>query len=350
MSPVGLPVPEDRIRPALLPTMKRMVVVILLTTVHVSSAENLTLSENLTGDTFWEAFVFFTDADPTHGFVDFVGKDEAMSSGLAGVNNQGQIFMNADSTNVSASTGRRSVRIASSKAYNKGLFVADLEHMPTGCGTWPAFWMVGDKWPSGGELDIIEGVDEQDAVVTTLHTSDGCDQSGEDPELFTGTWQYGIDREASNCFINAEGQWSNQGCGIGGAVGTMGSQFNDAGGGIFAALWDPTGDQSISTWFFPAGAEPNDLKANAPEPSTWGLPYARFALTDDACPPSHFSNMKLVFDLTFCGDWDGATYPQNCADEIQANQWPTTCEDFVANYPEEFEGARWLVNSIRVFE
>lgn len=42
-----------------------------------------------------------------------------------------------------------------------GISVIDLEHMPSGCGTWPAFWSVGPNWPSAGEIDIIEGVNRQ---------------------------------------------------------------------------------------------------------------------------------------------------------------------------------------------
>ncbi len=56
--------------------------------------------------------------------------------------------------------GRDSVRIASTTAYNEALFILDLQHMPEGCGTWPAFWTISrdGPWPHGGEIDIIEGV------------------------------------------------------------------------------------------------------------------------------------------------------------------------------------------------
>lgn len=49
-----------------------------------------------------------------------------------------------------------SVRLSSQKTYNAGtLFLADIQAMPTGCATWPAYWTVGPNWPNGGELDII---------------------------------------------------------------------------------------------------------------------------------------------------------------------------------------------------
>ena len=64
--------------------------------------------------------------------------------------------------------------LQSKSQYDAGLFVIDLEHMPTGCGTWPAFWLVGPSWPYGGEIDIIEGVDDTSVVATTLHTNQGC--------------------------------------------------------------------------------------------------------------------------------------------------------------------------------
>lgn len=55
--------------------------------------------------------------------------------------------------------GRDSVRISSKQTYDDALFVLDLEHMPEGCATWPAFWTVTKKgpWPRGGEIDVIEG-------------------------------------------------------------------------------------------------------------------------------------------------------------------------------------------------
>ena len=69
--------------------------------------------------------------------------------------------MRADNTNVvtSNSRGRDSNRIRSYNGFLDSVLVLDLQHMPHGCGTWPAFWTVNTTlWPRWGEIDIIESV------------------------------------------------------------------------------------------------------------------------------------------------------------------------------------------------
>lgn len=118
-----------------------------------SSAQGWVLKKNYQGSSFFDGFSFFTDADPTHGFVQYVDKSTAQSAGLISTQG-GKVIMRADNTTVSAN-GRRSVRITSNDAYsNSALVLLDLEHMPVGCGTWPAFWMVGPNWPNSGEIDV----------------------------------------------------------------------------------------------------------------------------------------------------------------------------------------------------
>lgn len=74
-------------------------------------------------------------ADPTHGFVKYLSHADAYNAGL--VSQDGQtVYIGADKTSI-ASGGRRSVRIESKKRYTRGLFIMDVHHMPTGCGTWP---------------------------------------------------------------------------------------------------------------------------------------------------------------------------------------------------------------------
>ena len=65
------------------------------------------------------------------------------------------------------SQGRKSFR------YGKIVFRAKL---PTGVGTWPALWLLGEKvstmgWPSCGEIDVMEHVGRNPGVVqAALHT------------------------------------------------------------------------------------------------------------------------------------------------------------------------------------
>lgn len=136
------------------------------------------LEEVYSGSNFFDAFNFFTDADPTHGFVTYVSESAASQQGLISVGNNG-VYMGVDSQTVLSpnGAGRNSVRIESKKSWTHGLFVADLSHMPGGaCGSWPAskfsiwrvgiewltnlyflVWTVGDNWPYNGMLHWVCG-------------------------------------------------------------------------------------------------------------------------------------------------------------------------------------------------
>lgn len=102
------------------------------------------LQTNYDGANFFDGFDFFTGADPTNGTVNFLDEVAANATGLAGFLETGNgtmaIYMAADSTS-SGGSGRGAVRVSSNQTFQHGLVVVDILHMPTGCGTWPAFWM-----------------------------------------------------------------------------------------------------------------------------------------------------------------------------------------------------------------
>jgi len=298
------------------------------------------ITANFSGNSFFDNFDFFTASDPTHGYVNYVDRTTAQNQGLIGVYN-GQVYIGCDHTNVANWPGRNSVRLSSSRAFNNGLFIIDLLHMPTGCGTWPAFWLVGPDWPNNGEIDIIEGVDEQSNVLTTLHTSDGCDESSVDQSQFTGKWNTGTSgNQATNCYVNAPNQYANQGCSIVGASQSMGDPFNNNQGGVYATEWVP--NQYIRMWFWPRNQIPYDVRMGQPNPGSWGLPYALFNLGSN-CPTSHFNQNQIIFDLTFCGDWDGSVFGQDCPGRGD-------CNSYVQNNPQAFNDAYWLVNYVAVYQ
>jgi len=194
-------------------------------------------------------------------------------------------------------------------------------------------WMVGPHWPAGGEIDIIEGVNDQSTNAMTLHTSAGCSIT-DDVSLFSGSLTTG------NCDINAQGQFANQGCGFSASTSSSyGTGFNSNGGGVYAMEWT---SNAISIWFWPKGTAPGDVSGSAPNPQGWGKPQSRFSGCDF---DNHFSNNQIVFDNTFCGAWAGSAWGGSCAAAHGGS-----CNAFVQNNPGAFKDAYWLVNSLKVYQ
>lgn len=137
----------------------------------------------------------------------------------------------------------------------------------------------------------------------------------------------------------------NAGCGVQGAPGTYGAALNAAGGGIYALEWRSAG---LRVWFFPRSAIPADIPADvanttAPDPSTWGEPFADFPATD--CDVGrHFRNQSIVANIDLCGTLAGAV-------DVYSGDFdcPGTCSNFVATRPEAFETAFWEWRSWRVY-
>ena len=150
--------------------------------------------------------------------------------------------------------------------------------------------MLGADWPNNGEIDIVEGVNDQATNSMTLHTGQGA--------IVSNGTDFSGDLVTSDCDVNAANQSTNAGCSIGDISNlTFGSEFNNAGGGVFATEW--TSD-FIKIWFFPRGSFPDDIASSAPAPSeNWGTPNSLFQgpfNIDD-----HFKDLQIVFDTTFCG-------------------------------------------------
>ncbi|EMC95257.1 glycoside hydrolase family 16 protein [Baudoinia panamericana UAMH 10762] len=308
---------------------------LLAALVGLSSAAYTLEDDYVSGGNFFSLFSFFTAADPTHGFVQYVDQGTAQSAGYINETSS-SVYIGTDYHNVASSSGRQSVRITSNKAYNAGtLIVLDLAHMPGGeCGTWPAFWTVGPNWPNSGEIDIIEGVNSQTTDSMTLHSSSGCSITNNG--AFSGTIA------TSNCDINAAGQATNAGCGISNTnTQTYGAGFNAVGGGVYAMDFEAS---AITIYFFPRGAIPSDINSGLPNPSGWGTPVAQF---QGACDiPSHFNSQQIVFDLTYCGDWAGAVWSTDAVCAPLAS----TCNAYVQNNPSAFQSAYWQINSLKTYQ
>lgn len=274
-------------------TFTMLKLVLALAAGRLAAADSYTLQKSYTADNFFDGFNFITGEDPTHGFVDYLDYNSAKDAGLAKVSNGG-IYLGSDSKSMSPANGRASVRVESKDLYTRMVLVADIAHMPEGCGTWPALWTYGNNWPSHGEIDILEGVNSQASNEITLHTSEGC------------TMNQG-NQLASTKMTATPGD-----CGAGGgntgcpqktvSANNYGTGFNAAGGGFYVMQWD---SEVISVWYAPRNTSiANRLSAttNSVDTSTLGTPLAQFSGGSGCDINSHFQSHQITLDNTFCGD------------------------------------------------
>ncbi|EIM92458.1 uncharacterized protein STEHIDRAFT_47968 [Stereum hirsutum FP-91666 SS1] len=279
---------------------------------------------------FFDEFGFYSGDDPTQ----YVNSTTAFANGLAYVlNDTNQVIMKGDNTTWLASgANRQSVRVSSYAQYNTGLFILDTNRAPWGCGVWPAFWTLGSgTWPTTGEIDIIEGVHDNEHNQVTWHTNPGCMLT--ESSNFTGQ----IVESNGEPELDCTGCDGCSGCGITEwSRASYGPTFDAQDGGVFAMKWDQDG---IAVWSFYRVAVPQDIVDGSPDPSTWGEPSA--ALAPDNCNPlTYFVNHSIIFDITFCGDWAGNDYATSGC--------PGTCADRIID-PSNFDNASWIINWLKVY-
>ncbi|OJD36269.1 endo-beta-glucanase [Diplodia corticola] len=303
-------------------------------TTSIKAAAAYDLAASYTSSNWFDSFTVqaLGTADPTGGYVNYLSLADAQSRGLYQIKGD-QVYIGVDSTTVldPSGSGRPSVRIQSNTAFTHGLFILDLAHMPGSiCGSWPAYWMYGPDWPNSGEIDMIEGVNNQQVNQMTLHTAAGCTVTvGEGGQ--SGT--------SGNTDCNANTAYD--GCGVTSTTAnSYGTPFNNAGGGVYATFWN---EGSIQIWYFPRSSVPSDISSGTPNPSNWGQPMTHFS----GCSfDSFIKNNNIVFDVTFCGQWAGNVWSTGtCASQTGNGN----CINYVANNPGVFSESYWLINSLKVY-
>ena len=175
---------------------------------------------------------------------------------------------------------------------------------------------------------------------------------------------------ADNCYVMAPHQWANQGCvAVNKDEGTIGQPLNEQGGGIYALEWDPDKERAIRSWVFPGhsnipsnlqdsirtASNPDKSKRVIPDPNEWGLPYGYFAVGEGTgCSADHLKNMRLVFNLAFCGTVAGNRYFTDCPAEsklFKKGKDPVlSCNALIKSNPEMLKEAYWKIRGLYVYE
>lgn len=308
--------------------------------------DNYFFKTSFMGRDFLQHWTWYIDNDPTHGRVNYIDQATALQHNLSYASDY-KFVMRADFENVvnpSDPRGRNSVRIQSVDAYSNAIIILDIQHMPEGCGTWPAFWSVSaaGPWPKGGEIDIIEGVNLSDENLSSLHTSENCTM----PEFRT------MSGNVTSTDCNAHHN-ENQGCGVQFRNPlSYGALFNKYDGGYYAMA--RTKYEGVRVWFWnrwdsdvpweirhPPTSDLLGLAKLVPTP-LWGQPAAVFEFGTECSDADHFDAHNLIFDLTFCGDWAGDSYPTSGCPG-------TSCIDFVNGNPAAFKNAYWEINAMHIY-
>ncbi|KAL3707176.1 hypothetical protein TMatcc_005153 [Talaromyces marneffei ATCC 18224] len=312
---------------------------------------------------FFSAFnlpIFLYTSDPTHGFVQYVDANTARTSGLTRIVNNTQIYVGVDNlttlnyptnnavpdSDVPASTanGRKSVRLESRQTFDWGLLIADFAHIPSSiCGTWPAYWTYNYAEDPYGEVDIIEGVNNQIGDVISMHTGARC-RLDDDPQNQTGT-DVRTDCSLSTNYVD--------GCGVSGPLNSYGDLFNAQGGGVWV-LWLDKDD--LAVWMFPRMEVPDDIvKGTELTLNNWGKSLLHFKSHTGCRAMDQWRNQTIIFNIDFCGEnasgsnWNqpaSSSSSQSCADSTSFS----SCEAYVAANPQAFSNSYFLINSVRVYQ
>ncbi|ORY30224.1 concanavalin A-like lectin/glucanase domain-containing protein [Naematelia encephala] len=308
----------------------------------LASATTYPRIESWSGDGFFDGFTFpaSTYDNTTNGDVFWA---TAQNTSLLYVNDAGRVILKVDNTtSVVYNDKRYAPKLLSKTAYPPGtVWVMDAVHMPYGCSVWPAFWTQGLNWPLGGEIDIMEGINQVTTNQIALHTEgQGCLASTSNTASFSGTVGQTNCSTAANedegCIVTTTDQSS------------YGEGFAAAGGGVYVAEY---AEDAIRVWFLSREAVPSSLTANTTslDTSTLGEPVAEY-LSSTCDFSTYFTSQILTIDITLCGDFAGV--PALLAETCPALQGDATCyTTYVINDQQAtYANAYFEINYVAVYQ
>lgn len=306
--------------------------------------------DTISGQNFFDSFVFIDRWDnTTHSAAYFVNQTTAQELSLAYVDENARAIIAVDTSvdipadvmpavllNTTDGTFkynqtalRKSIRLESIERHEAGtLVIADFQHVPFGCASWPAFWMSGPDWPNDGEIDIFEGWNDNPLNRATLHTTANCSH---DP---LGVETGKVLQETCDHKVNY-----NAGCSVEDPTTDFyGPPFNDNGGGVFATMFT---NSEISVWRWKREDVPDDIKTSQPTPETWPTPAGTWLSGASCNIGAKFGPQNLIFTIAMCGDSDLNTYKQS--------KCPGTCYDYFLT-GSHYKDVYFAVNSIKIFK
>ncbi|KAF8629542.1 hypothetical protein AX15_003393 [Amanita polypyramis BW_CC] len=291
------------------------------------------------GSTFFDRWDFYGNVDnTTWGNVTYLDRGDAQSERLAYVNAAGNAVMKVDNTTTITPAPlihRSSIRITSQDTYGAGnLILIDALHIPYGCSVWPSFWLLGiGVWPNGGEIDIIEAINQMNNNQYALHATDGC-------LLQQNTVQTGR-TVGTNCTMGS-------GCVVAETKpNSYGPGFAQYKGGVWAVQLDVSG---VYFWFWSRPDIPQNIKSatsdSTIDTSIWGTPSAAYPAA--TCNYTQFfTPQQLVFTTTLCGSWAGV--PSIYASTCHTPTGSCVADNVIGPGSPTYDNAYWEVSYIKTY-
>ncbi|KAF4507843.1 hypothetical protein G6O67_004298 [Ophiocordyceps sinensis] len=333
--------------PAMAPALRLVVLAVLAATWPRGSRGSSTpqkwhLADTYDSTNFFDKFDFFTDKSGDAGYSVFQNRSEAFRKGLIAYQGD-NVYLGTDHRTVlkggcepDPSPGRDSVRIESKARYNHGLIIARFTHTPKmQCGLWPAFWTYGNDWPHDGEVDLLQGYNEDAWNTPTFYASErsgGCMMADKGAK-------YAHQTAYVNSATCSEPSFIGLGCP---SIEDHALERPDA-GSVYAMEWT---SQSIKLYRWDYHKAPRNVDDDSPDTSAWGSPVAQ--IQDRDCNiDGHFANQRMVLDLDFCGNPAGMS-EQWLSCKTRTHE--TNCVDYVAKNPDVFHESYFGIKDIRYFQ
>ncbi|EJD41512.1 hypothetical protein AURDEDRAFT_186483 [Auricularia subglabra TFB-10046 SS5] len=328
--------------------MLHAIPLVIAASAGLAGAKTYNLHQTSAGKSFFDNWVYpgtydttnnAPTADSTNSGDNWIAnKTYSQSAGLTTVNDAGHAILKVDDTSTVVYNDKRfSVRIESAELYPVGtVFVLDAVHIPFGCSVWPAYWMSGTQWPEGGEIDVIENVNQATNNQMALHTHGTCTIPRESTTM-SGSVVF------EDCGDSLNG---NTGCVVRDPSDkSFGKGFNENQGGMWVTEF---AEEGISIWFFTRASIPEALKtegnAKSIDTATLGTPVAHYPATN--CNIKElFAPQKIIINISLCGNFARPTFGATCPETRENSCYL----DWVIGEPARYSEAFFEIVSHRVF-
>lgn len=340
-----------------------------------------------------------TEKDPTHGNVRYIDEFN---------NNQESLILGGPSDDLLLKFGEvqedkkistwlnqkpekniyPSIRLTSNKVFQSGkehIFILKAR-LPYGKGVWPAWWLSGNdgvegpetmnsKWPTNGEIDIIELINELTEYKGVLHTCSNCVSKWTPGPYMTGdSPSPAMEGQDKSCWGENEG--NGNGCFVDPVNGKSEMKLTKLGnnqvGGVFACHWKPGktsddylgeikfyyweyDDETVSDEGGPLSLSPNPVTERWNKHLVSSVKYKKNNKSEKIDPgwsqclnnkgerienTCQFNNLRMIFNTTLCGDWAGNAYDNGGMDK---------CLKYITENPDKIENKKWNIDHIAAF-